>query len=202
MDNTRVTSPSCAFIFARARARGHRTMDYEDFLRALAMVAADKQIMFEKLAHQVLDTVNAMMGLQSREVRRSLGPVEEAIDEEAAGRTTPRYTEARKGGSSLGGLDVELGDLEAEQPSVASPVDVSKSNASNNVAFESYDADGQGTLDAEQLLFVLADTGALGGVDPKLAAVAIEHTFQELAEAGRCASASARQRETPHSSPY
>jgi len=41
-------------------------MDYEDFLRALAMLAADKQIMFEKLAWQVLDSVNSMMGYTFR----------------------------------------------------------------------------------------------------------------------------------------
>jgi hypothetical protein len=206
VDNSRVTSQSCALIFARARTRGHRTMDYEDFLRALAMLAADKQIMFEKLAWQVLDSVNSMMGYTSRTKRRSLGPVEEVIDEDAAGRTPresfketatpPRGSPPRRSGgssegashhrraSSLGTVDLEEAEGTGAEGAAATTEPVDVSSGAHNIAFESYDAEGTGgTLDAEELLFVLADMGALRGVDPKLAAVAVEHTFQELAGA-------------------
>ena len=78
----------------------------------------------------------------------------------------------------LAGVGSGIGEP-AAAAATTEPVDVSGSAAQHNIAFESYDAEGtSGTLDAEELLFVLADVGALRGVDPKLAAVALEHTFQ------------------------
>ena len=53
----KMTSTSIDIIFARAKEKGKRKVDKEGFLRALALVAAEKGVTFEELTEKFTSSV-------------------------------------------------------------------------------------------------------------------------------------------------